>query len=146
MSKGLKLLLGSVTALLLGLCSFWVGWLNHTNINQIGVAYNSFGGNVWIQDRPGWYITPPTVKVAYISTLPIKVTVPSNAVVIITKVVRFRPEGVDAFIRQQGFSYFSSSELENILMGYAFSGGTYPFLEIVQDTGQEKVNDRPVQR
>ncbi len=146
MTTGLKVLVGIVGSLLAAFFIFWIACLNHVEINEIGVAYNSIGGKIWNQERPGWYMTSPFVRVAYISTLPIRVSIPSEARVINTKIVRFKIEGVDEFIRMQGFSYFTSSTLENILMGYAFSGKEYPFIEIMQEAGPEKVNERPLNR
>ena len=125
---------------------FYSLFLNHVDINEIGIAYNSIGGKVWIQDRPGWYLTSPFVEVATVTTLPLKVTIPSEAKVINTKIVRFNPAGVDEFIRMQGFSYFTNQGIENILMGYAFSGEKYSFLEVMQENGQERVNTTPVRR
>jgi hypothetical protein len=126
-------------ALILALVTFYCACLNHIGINEVGVAYNSIGGHVWIQDRPGWYLTSPTVEVAVIPTIPLTVQIPSEAKVINVKIVRFRPEGIDEFIRLQGFSYFSDQGIENILMGYAFSGKDYPFLEVLQSPGAESV-------
>ena len=145
MEKWMKWLigLGSVLAVLL---LFYGFFLNHVDINEIGIAYNSIGGKVWVQDRPGWYLTSPFVEVATLTTLPHKVTIPSEAKVINTKIVRFNPAGVDQFIRMQGFSYFSNQGLENILMGYAFSGEEYPFLEVMQENGKERVNTTPLKR
>jgi hypothetical protein len=125
---------------------FYCFFLNHVDINEIGIAYNSIGGKVWIQDRPGWYLTSPFVEIATVTTLPLKVTIPSEAKVINTKIVRFNPAGVDEFIRMQGFSYFSNQGLENILMGYAFSGEKYSFLEVMQENSPERVNTTPVRR
>lgn len=140
-----KWLIGVGMAIVFGLL-FYGFFLNHVDINEIGIAYNSIGGKVWIQDHPGWYLTSPFVEVATITTLPIKVTIPSEAKVINTKIVRFKAEGVDQFIRMQGFSYFSNQSIENILLGYAFSGEEYSFLEVMQENGKERVNTTPVRR
>lgn len=137
--------MGAGVCVALGL-AFYCLFLNHVDINEIGVAYNSIGGKVWIQDRPGWYLTSPFVEVATITTLPMKVTIPSEAKVINTKIVRFNPTGIDEFIRMQGFSYFSNQSMENILMGYAFSGEKYSFLEVMQENGDERVNTAPLKR
>lgn len=125
---------------------FYIAFLNHVAINEIGVAYNSIGGKVWVQDRPGWYFTAPTVEVAVIPTVPLKITIPSEAKVINTKIVRFNPRGVDEFIRLQGFSYFSNQGIENILMGYAFSGQKYPFMDILQESGGENATSPPLRQ
>jgi hypothetical protein len=138
-----KWLIGLGIVLTLAL-SFYCLFLNHININEVGVAYNSIGGKVWVQQRPGWYLTSFTVRVAVIPTIPFKVSIPSEANVINTKIVRFNPAGIDEFVRLQGFSYFSDQSIQNILMGYAFSGKSYPFLDILQTTGEEAVTSKPL--
>lgn len=146
---GLKRFLGGclslggiiVICLILLFPLFWMLFLNHVDINEIGVAYNSWNGEVTVQDEPGWYITNPLTLVASISTLPRKVDIPSNAVVVNAKVVRFKKEGVQEYIRLQGFQWFLSDKaLDNILMGYAFSGKDFPFLEIIQESGPENLS------
>lgn len=117
---------------------FWMCFLNHIGINEFGLAYNSWSGQITIQDKPGWYLTSPLTFVSNFSTLPMKVTIPSNAAVINTKIVRFKKEGVEEYIRLQGFSWFDSS-FESVLMGYAFSGKQYPFLEVMQEAGPETI-------
>ena len=114
---------------------FYIACLNHTSVNEFGTCYNPWDGTISTQMEPGWYYTSPFVRVAYISTLPMRVTVTSNARVIVSKMVRFNPDGLDDFIRLQGFSYFFN--IENTLLGYAFSGNKYSFLEIVQDVEPE---------
>jgi hypothetical protein len=113
--------------------SFYFLCLNHVGVNQLGVAYDPIGGQIAKQKVPGWYITGPFVRVAYIDILPIRVTIPSAAKVINTRLVRFRAEGLDEYIKLQGFGYDLTTSLENILMGYAFSGREYPFLEIMEE-------------
>ncbi|MFY9493363.1 MAG: hypothetical protein WAP55_02725 [Minisyncoccia bacterium] len=127
---------GLVVAVLL---LFYLTFLNHVGVNNIGIVYDSVDGSVTIQKMPGWYVTPPTVLVAQVSTLPIRVTIPSNARVIVTKLVRFRPDGAIDFVNIQGFDYSMGQQLENILLGYAFSGGEYPFMEIMQEAGSESM-------
>lgn len=112
---------------------FLILFLNHVDVNQIGVAYNPISGQYYSQKTPGWYITNPMVRVAYIDTLPIRVTIPSDAKVINTRLVRFKIEGLDEYIKLQGFGYELTTSLENVLMGYAFSGKEYPFLEIMEE-------------
>lgn len=129
-----------------GLLLFYILCWNHVHINEIGVAYNSVNGKVSIQENPGWYFTSPFVEVVNISTVPHQVSIPSGAVVINTKIVRFKKEGVEEFIRLQGFSYSLNQSMNGILMGYAFSGKEYPFLEIMQEAGPEKMNPTPLPR
>jgi hypothetical protein len=131
--------------LFLSLFIFWLLWLNHVGVNEIGITYNSLNGRVTVQENPGWYITNPCVREVNISTLPIRLTIPSSANVIVTRMARFRKEGAIDFVNLQGFEYRLSSSFENILLGYAFSGETYSFLEIIQEAGPEKTpaRDRP---
>lgn len=118
---------------------FWLGWLNHVGVNEVGVAYDSIRGTVTTQTIPGWYITAPWVKVSYVSTLPFKVEIPSNARVIVAKIVRFKVEGLDDYVRLQGFSYSMNSSMKNAFLGYAFSELEYPFMEIMQDVTTENI-------
>jgi hypothetical protein len=60
--------------------------------------------------------------------------------------VRFKKEGVEEFIRLQGFSLTLHDSFDNILMGYAFSGKSYPFLEIMQEAGPEQMNTTPLRK
>ena len=141
----LKVAVGAGVSLALVL-AFYCFCLNHVDINEIGVAYNCYSGKVEVQDHPGFYVTSPFVQVVTLSTLPHKVSIPSGAVVINTKIVRFKPEGIDEFIRLQGFSYGLGQSFDNILMGYAFSGKAYPFLEIMQEAGPEQMNPNPLRK
>ncbi len=124
-------------AVLLASLLFYIFGLNHVSVNEIGVAYNSANGELKVQPHPGWYVTSPLVKVVRLSTLPIIVHVPSAAKVINTKIVKLRSEAVLDYIKIQGFDYQLGQNQENILMGYAFSGQTFSFLEIVQQGGLE---------
>ena len=109
--------------------------LNHVDVNEFGVARNSWSGELTIQTNAGWHVTSPLVKVMNISTLPQRVEIPSQANVVNVKIVRFvpEPEAVKDFIALQGFSYTVSGSLNNILLGYAFSGQDYSFFEIIQE-------------
>jgi len=131
-----SLIPAAIIVLLLG---YWILFLNHVDVNEVGIAYDSWDGTVTIQDKPGWYFTGITVKVVTISTLPIRVEVPSTARVINAKIVKFRPEGVREYIALQGFDYSLGQNTSNILMGYAFSGKQYPFLEVLQDSDTAEI-------
>ena len=121
----------------LGFFLFWLSALNHLSVNHIGVAYDAFNGDVTMQEEPGWYITHPFTLVTYVSTLPKRVEIQSNANVIVARMVRFDPAGLSTYIRLQGWGYNMDSDLENILLGYAFSGGKYPFMVVLQEVGEE---------
>lgn len=125
-------------SIIVGSFLFYLLFLNHVSVNEIGVAYNPVNGSVTKQEHAGWYFTNPLVRVSYLSTLPIKVTIPSQARVIVQKLVRFKPAGLNEYIELQGFSYGLNSDQENVLLGYAFSGQDYSFMEILQEPGKEK--------
>jgi hypothetical protein len=126
-------IISAIAGVVLGLFLFWLLCLNHVGVTNVGIAYNSINGTLLVQNRPGWYVTSPFVSVAHMSTLPMRVTIPSEARIINSKIVKFKPEGAVDFIKMQGFSVQLSSEQENIMMGYAFSGQTFSFLEIVEE-------------
>jgi hypothetical protein len=113
--------------------------LNHIGIGECGVAVNTYNGEVMVQTNIGWHYTGPLTHVVKLSTLPLTVHVPSDAKVINTKIVRLKPEHAVDFVRIQGFSYTLGGQLENILMGYAFSGKSFNFLEVVQEAGAENM-------
>jgi len=132
-SNKLLIVGGSVLALLL---AFWLLFLNHVNINQVGVAYDSWDGKLAIQTNAGWYVTSPFTKVVCLSVLPEKVQLMTSANIIAVKIVKLRQDKIVDFIKLQGFGYYINANFNNILMGYAFSGKNYDFLEIVQDSDE----------
>jgi len=134
----MKKILITSGAVVLFLVTFYLLFLNHVGVNEIGIAYNSLGGQIQVQTNAGWYVTSPAVKVVSLSTLPEQVHLPTFANVIATKIVRLRPEPehIREFIKLQGFGYSINANYNNILMGYAFSGKSYSFLEVVQDSTQ----------
>jgi hypothetical protein len=135
--KALQIIAGLIGLSIVAGFFFWILCLNHTSVNEIGVVYNTGTGNVYTQEKPGWYYTNILTRVAYISTVPIKVTIPSEAKVIVSKMVKFNVKGINTYIQLQGFGYDMNSSLENVLLGYAFSGNKYPFLDIVQESTNE---------
>lgn len=127
----------AVGVVLFSLFLFWIFCLNHVGVNHVGVAFNTGNGDLSVQTNSGWYITSPLVRVVELDTLPMIVHVPSSAKVINTKVVKLKADKVLDFVRLQGFDMSLGQSLPNILMGYAFSGQSYTFLEIVQQGGIE---------
>jgi hypothetical protein len=119
---------------------FWVGWLNHVDATDVGIAYNSVDGTVTVQPHPGWYITSPMTRVTCLSTLPMRVTIPSEATIINSKIVRFNPEGAVDFIKRQGFAWDLHTKQENIMLGYAYSGQRFPFMDIIEQGTSEPTN------
>jgi hypothetical protein len=134
---------------LVGLALIWaVGFyflcLNHVGVTEIGIAYNSIDGTVSVQPHPGWYRTSMMTRVTCLSVLPMRVTIPSEATIINSKIVRFNPEGAAEFIKRQGFSWDLKTKEENILLGYAYSGQKFSFLDIIEQGTSDPTNSVPV--
>lgn len=130
----LKISIGAAILAVITALAFYVFCLNHVNINEVGVAFNSGNGQLALQTNAGWYVTSPLVKVVTLSTLPQSVHLPTTANVIATKIVKIRADKAIDFVKFQGFSYNINANFNNILMGYAFAGKPYDFLEVVQDS------------
>lgn len=129
--------IGTILVTLILFFGFWLHCVNHVHMNEIGVTYDMISGDLARQDQPGFYVTSPFVEVSYLSMLPFKVTIPSNAKVINTKIVQFNLDGLDEYLRIQGWGYNLDQNMDNAFLGYAFSGQSFPFLTIVQTPGQE---------
>lgn len=127
-----KIKLGVVPAALL---AFWALLLDHIPPGYIGVAYNRWSGQVVLQEAPGWYLTAPSTQVMRIDARPMRVTVISLANTLASKLIRFRKEGVNDYLERQGFGYMIPFRQKLIMVGYAYSGETYPFLDVLEDSG-----------
>lgn len=108
---------------------FYCLCVNHVSINTIGAAYDSWDGTVACQ-HPGFHLTSPTVLTMDISTLPMPVTIVSRSRVLNVRMVRFKPEGLEEYIRVQGFSWLDGAQEDQVFNGYAFSGKKWSFLEV----------------
>ena len=121
-----------ITLVITGL--FYLLFLNHVDINEVGVAYNSLNGQITLQTNAGWYITSPAVKVVNVNCWPTKVSLNtgSSANVIGTKIVRIRKDKVMDYINFQGLQY-SWGNFQQILTAYTFCGTQYNFIEVIQE-------------
>lgn len=132
----LRPLLVAAAICALAATAFYLLCLNHVSINKVGIAYDSQDGSITVQ-KPGWHLTGPLTRTTTLSTLPFRVdlamgtnrSVPER--VMTTKLVRFRPEHMEAFIETEGFHWMTHS-MDYTFAPYAFSGKTFPFLEVIQ--------------
>jgi hypothetical protein len=137
--KIFSIILGCTTALFLVFSFFfWIFCLNHINRGEVGIAYNSMDGSISLQKDFGWHRTSVFTKVCIISTLPFVVDIQGQGNINIRtissrKAVRFNPDGYKEFIEMHGFSYYNSWNIYELLRVYAFSGKSYPFLEITEE-------------
>lgn len=137
MKTEVKLFIGAIGCAIVGGILYYILCLNHVDVTDVGIAYNSLDGTVTVQSHPGWYRTSPFVRVCHLSTLPMRVTIPSSATIINSKIVRFKPEGAVDFVKRQGFSWSLTTEQENIMLGYAYSGKQFPFMEVVEQASSD---------
>lgn len=117
---------------LIGLIFFYLFFLNHIEFGEVGVARDNLKGQIWIQKQPGWYFTSFGTKVVTLKTVPIKVSLMTDANVVSQKIVRLKEDKIIDYIELQGFYYGSGWNLASILFGYAYSGKEYSFLEILE--------------
>lgn len=109
---------------------YYLLFLDYVGINKVGIAWNSSTNKITVQE-PGWHKTSFDEFVFCLPTTPIVVTLPSKAKVVNSKLVRFRKEGAEQFVDIQGFGWYSDQDFENVMLGFAFSGKKYPFLEVI---------------
>ena len=130
-SKTTNIILGGFVALFI----FWLGFLNHVDINEVGIAYNSRTGELHKQNV-GWHVTPPWVKTSALPTIPLRVEVYSGTTMrtrfILPKLVQFKPDHLEEFVKTEGFKWYGASSIELIFAQYAFSGKKWSFLEEVK--------------
>jgi hypothetical protein len=125
---------------------FYVGFLNHVEPSEAGIAKNLATGELWLQGS-GWHVTPPWVLVANVDTRPMRVSVSSAGRGYGAKLVHFVPERYREFVEVEGFRYywwanrisfnFGHEEeyrgFRDIARGYAYGARTYPFFEILEE-------------
>lgn len=113
------------------LFGFYLLCLSHVGANEIGIFNDVATGEITTSTRTGIHITHPLVFARSFSTIPQIVKLESGAKIVPEKLVRFKAENVEDFLKIQGFDYSSRESV--ILRGYAFSGRSFPFLEIIED-------------
>ena len=127
-SRTTNIILGGFAALFI----FWVVFLNHVDINEVGIAYNSRTGEIHKQEV-GWHVTPPWVKTSTLPTIPIRVEIFAGTTresrFILPKLVIFKPEHLEEFIKIEGFRWYGMYSVEQIFAQYVFSGKKWSFLE-----------------
>lgn len=106
-------------------------FLNHVDINEIGVAYDSRTGSISAQ-HPGWHVTAPWVKTTTIPLIPLRVDIYAGSQrtsrFILPKLVQFNPAHLEEFIKVEGFHYFGNQGIEYVFAQYAFSNQKWNFL------------------
>lgn len=145
--KRLLGVIGSSFAILL----FYLAFLNYTEPTEVGIARNFISGEMWVQDKGGWHLTPPWVRVACIDTRPMRVSVSTAGRGYSAKLIQFEAKEWRAFVEMEGFRYYWWANrisfnggydeeyrgIRDILRGYAYSAKSYPFIKVLQEYDTE---------
>lgn len=125
----------------------YLACINYLEPTQVGVAWNWTSGELWLQDRGGFYVTPPWVMVSRIDTRPARVCVTSASRAFNCKLVQFNPSAYREFVAIEGFRYYWWANrvsfnfgyreeyrgVRDILRGYAYSVKRYSFVTILKE-------------
>ena len=125
-----KIIISSVVAFLC--LSFYILFLNHVDVNEIGVSYDSMSGRIQKQEV-GWHVTPPWVKATTIPTVPLRVEIVAGSRFILPKIVKFNPEHLEEFVKVYGFHYYGGQGVGHVFAQFAFSGHKYSFLDEITE-------------
>lgn len=126
---------------------FYLGFLNYLEPAEIGIARNWITGEMWIQDDPGLYISPPWVWVSCIDTRPVRVAVTSAGRGYSAKLVKFNKDSWREFVELEGWHFYwlynrlsfnggydeEYRGMRDILRGYTYSPKKYPFLVVLEE-------------
>lgn len=125
---------------------FYLGFLNHVEPGQVGLARNWFSGEMWIQGA-GWHMTWPWEWVARLDTRPMRVSVQSAGYGYSSKLVQFDPEYWEEFVSVEGWRYywwanrlsfnFGYEEeyrgFRDIMRGHAYGTERYRFIKFLEE-------------
>ncbi len=125
----------------------YLALVNYLDQYEVGIARNVYSGELTLQDRPGFQVTAPWVRVSAIDTRPMRVCITSSTRAYNCKLVQFVPSEFKTFVITQGFEYywfvnrfsFNSGYTEeyrgmkDLMRGYAFSAKPYPFVKILEE-------------
>ncbi len=154
MNKNLSLALWITipTALILSIL-FYMFFLNHVSYQTVGVALNSNNGSMNVQEKPGWYVTSPLVSIKYVPLNPILISSDPNhySRTVNQKLVQIRADKVMDFVQCQGYDNIPmmcdfdnngrGGSFQQMLVGYAYSGKEFEWLEILEDSTRHIQHD-----
>jgi hypothetical protein len=147
--KWLKISGGAILSFLL---LVYGPFMNYVPTYHIGLAWDMYGGTVYLQDQPGWYFTSPLTTTATLDTRPQKVCLTTAAHAPFNcKLVEFDPRHYQEFVDTEGFGWywwynrfsFNSGYREeyrgfrDVVRGYAFSAKKYKFIKVLKDFDED---------
>jgi hypothetical protein len=130
-----------------GLFLFYLSCVHYTEPNQVAIVWNRISGELWLDNKAGFTITPPWVAVSRIDLRPQRVCITSTGRGYNCKLVRFEPSFYREFVAIQGFQYYWLNNrlsinmgyddeyrgMKDLLRGYAYSAKKYPFVTALRD-------------
>ncbi len=109
----------SVASLFTILFVIYLACFNSVEYQQVGIAWNRFSGNLYLQ-RPGYYVTPPWVSVSVIDIKLERVCLQSSSRRTMScKLVRFNPRYYREFVALEGHRYYWFSNRFSFNLGYS---------------------------
>lgn len=129
---------------------FYLGFLNYTEITEIGIARNLVSGKMWTQEGGGWHLTAPWVLVAKVDTRPLRVAITTAGHGFNAKLVQFQTDNWQEFVQTEGFRYWWWANrisfnlgyeeeyrgMKDLLRGYAYDVKHYSFVKILEEYRQ----------
>lgn len=129
---------------------FYLGFLNYTEVTEIGIARNLVSGKMWVQENGGWHLTAPWVLVAKIDTRPLRVAITTTGHGFNAKLIQFQTDKWQEFVQTEGFRYWWWANrisfnlgyeeeyrgMKDILRGYAYGVKHYSFIKVLEEYRQ----------
>ncbi len=128
------------------LVSAYLAVFNEVEVNEVGLGWNRFTGELILQP-PGFHLSAPWVAVSSIDVRPVRVCITSAGRGFSCKLVEFVPQFYREFVAVEGhryywwanrvsFNYGYDSEyrgMKDILRGHAYGATKYPFIKILRE-------------
>jgi hypothetical protein len=138
--RAAKILAVVAGAYLILYCPF----VHFTDSYHVAIVWNRVSGELSLNEKGGFHLTPPWTAVARIDTRPMRVCITSTARTTNCKLVEFQPAAYRDFVSVQGFHYYWWANrfswnsgyneeyrgMRDILRGYAFSARQYTFVRV----------------
>jgi hypothetical protein len=136
-----------VAGVWLVLLVFYFGFVHYTEPTQVAIVWNRFSGTISLDDKAGFNLSPPWVRVSRVDIRPSRVCVESTGRAYNCKLVQFEPKAYREFVLVQGFQYYWLNNrlsynsgyqeeyrgMKDLLRGYAYSSKKYPFVRVLKE-------------
>jgi hypothetical protein len=131
---------------------FYVPFVHYTDTYETAIMHNKITGEIIIDEEAGFNITPFWVFVSSVDMRPQRVCVTTTAKIVNCKLAKFVSKNLKELVSREGFHYYWLSNrfsfnlgydteyrgMVDLLRGYAFSGGNYSFIKVVDEVDESK--------